>query len=764
MVVSYSSRLFPGTYYRLEGIEYRFLLVLLGGLALTSISFFLSGDDMTERYANLIRLRAYSEEFERTTLNAYAFELTQTWGWLAIPALFVAHEKHARGFLWWASLFCAIVFAVLGVSRRAFFIPIMLCYFTLLLYDGKWRVRVIIGITVPTIILIAYGKEFLSTIAFGGAVADLSGRYESFAAAMLRASSEQGITIVESRGTLTFLDDHWRLGADHLLSIARKFPFRLLGWDAELPKRMVRISTEAFASPEAQDIPPGLMGQMWLDFRVLGPVAWGLFIGVQLSVVQFMRERWQRSLPIQCAGGANRFFSRIAHQYGVLRFYDQHRCNCNNDRACFRVSLAAGQRYKMRMSACVSQWIIVMTQLFGLEHAAAKNLTPMVRTDSAALSADLQKNPCYTRTVGALSKPGSEIHIRSEDDVRRIRVQLMRQIWPDGFPSDTLPTTDSRTSASNAESNASGLYRSLTEESNAVLRSERRLTVDVGFGFKSVIYFWEPRAPNERLFLIHDGHADDSYGPDGEKRVRAMVNATNFVTVKTLLAKGFAVMWLQMPLYGDNFGASQPKPPYSALCGVQCDRHAEIFRAFADSAVSPLIFFLQPVIVAINYAVTERNYSDISMMGSSGGGWTTVLAAALDPRIAASVSVAGSVPLFLHTGVCGKASIGDAEQENQRGLLYKRISYSDLYIMAADGSKRLHLQVNNQFDTCCFFGISYTKYAAYLSEYVTKHGLGAYRFHLDSAFVGHGYDATAGGAPANNTLENVVLPAIAKPI
>lgn len=418
----------------------------------------------------------------------------------------------------------------------------------------------------------------------------------------------------------------------------------------------------------------------------------------------------------------------------------------------------------MRTSAHVSQWIIIMMQFIGLENAAAQNLAPAVRAHSAALSADQQKNQCYASAVGALSKPGSEIHIRSENDVRRIRVQLVRQIWPNGFPSAALPTIVTRTSAANAESNASGLYRSLTEEPNSVLRSEHRLTVDVGFGFKSVIYFWEPIAPNERLFLIHDGHADDSYGPDGEERVRAIVNATNFVTVKALLAKGFAVMWLQMPLYGDNFGASQPKVPYSALCGVQCDRHAEIFRAFADSAVSPLIFFLQPVVVAINYAVTERNYSDISMMGSSGGGWTTVLAAALDPRIAASVSVAGSVPLYLRTGVCGKASIGDAEQENQRGLLYKAISYSDLYIMAADGAKRLHLQVNNQFDTCCFFGISYTKYAAYLSEYVTKHGLGTYRFYLDSTFVGHGYDATAGGAPANNTLDNVVLPAIAKPI
>jgi hypothetical protein len=154
--------------------------------------------------------------------------------------------------------------------------------------------RAILAMSVPIIIWVAYGKEILSGIAFGGTIEDVTARYESSASAFLRASCEQGLTIVESLGTLTLLPDHLRLGVDHLLSIAQRFPHRLLGFDIDYPKRIVRIATEAFAAPETQDIPPGLAGQMWLDFRVFGPMVWGIVLGAQMSVAQFLFESFER--------------------------------------------------------------------------------------------------------------------------------------------------------------------------------------------------------------------------------------------------------------------------------------------------------------------------------------------------------------------------------------------------------------------------------------------------------------------------------------
>jgi hypothetical protein len=55
-------------------------------------------------------------------------------------------------------------------------------------------------------------------------------------------------------------------------------------------------------------------------------------------------------------------------------------------------------------------------------------------------------------------------------------------------------------------------------------------------------------------------------------------------------------------------------------------------------------YFIEPVVLSINYAVT-LGYETILMMGKSGGGWTTTIAAAVDPRISVSFPIAGSVPL-----------------------------------------------------------------------------------------------------------------------
>ncbi len=381
----------------------------------------------------------------------------------------------------------------------------------------------------------------------------------------------------------------------------------------------------------------------------------------------------------------------------------------------------------------------------------------------AALPANLVANRCYTTVDSSLAgvDVDSQIHIHSGEDVQRLRSKLVAEIWPGGFPNGVMPASAVQTTSDNAVGNSSGLFKYLSAGKNTELSAEYRLNINVGYGINSIVYLWVPKQSTNRLFLVHDGHSDDSYDGQGNVSVRAIVNPTNLATVKTLLAQHYAVMWVQMPLSGDNLTASSPQVPFSVRCRAGCDRHAEIFRAFTGSSVSPFRFFVDPVIVAVNYAMSIGKYLDISMMGASGGGWTTLLVAAIDPRVAKSASVAGSVPLFLRSGKCGAASVGDAEQQSQRGSLYNDITYFDLYIMAANGANRRHLQVNNQFDRCCFFGISYVPYATYLSEFIVKNHLGSYRFFLDNAFVGHGYNIPLAGTPANVTLETVVLPAFA---
>jgi hypothetical protein len=273
----------------------RLLVVLAGGLALTLYSFLQLGDNLMASYTNLILYRNEAAEIERNALNANAFALTQTWSWLTVVAIFCVLEW--RGWRWLSSvcLAAAVAFALLGVSRRALFLPVLMIYLTLVLYSGRWRVRWIVVGAVPLVLLIAFGKHILGAVAYDVTVETIVESYESWMSALLRTATDIGITIVESLGTLQFLDIGLRLGTDHFLSILQRFRLRSLGFDFDFPERIVRISTAAFADAGAQDIPPGLLGQMWLDFGVVGPLIWGLAFGLQMSVIQFFFERTRRT-------------------------------------------------------------------------------------------------------------------------------------------------------------------------------------------------------------------------------------------------------------------------------------------------------------------------------------------------------------------------------------------------------------------------------------------------------------------------------------
>jgi hypothetical protein len=374
---------------------------------------------------------------------------------------------------------------------------------------------------------------------------------------------------------------------------------------------------------------------------------------------------------------------------------------------------------------------------------------------------------CYTTITSPVSKATvlNSIHIKTAADIRTIRSELISQIWgATGLPTTGLPPTNIvQTTPQNAASNASGLYSLLTN-----LGHEQRLNVNLRTSpsINSIVYEWIPKVSNRRLFILHDGHSDDAYNADGTLWASGINNSTNLATANTLLGLGFTVLWIQMPLYGDNLrsspGVSFSNCPVTSndwLNFSKCDRHQGILNAFAN----PLRYFIEPVIIAINTVLAQRPFTDITMMGASGGGWTTVLSAAVDPRIRTSTSVAGSLPLFLPSATDACQFSRDAEQLDQPGLLYKSISYLDLYILAANGSKpngsnRRHLQINNQFDSCCFFGINFRSYESVLGSYISANRLGNYAYHLDTTFVGHGYDVTGpeGPKPVNNTLTFVL--------
>ena len=276
------------------GSPARLLIVLIFGLALSLASFYTLGSSFSERYINLILFRAGLQHGEENLLNGLAFALTQTWAWLSLPALFVIYERRGRGLLWWVCLAFLAVFVILSVSRRALFIPIVMIYLTLVLFDNRWRLKWLLAGAIPILVWIAFGKELFGLVAFHRTFGEVVGRYDTLAASFLRAASEIGFTIVESVGSINLLHLPPRFGVDHLLSILREIPTGHR-WLGDLPPRIVRLSTEAFATPYDEDIPPGLFGQMWMDFRIFGPVLWGLVLSVQMSIVQRLFARTIRT-------------------------------------------------------------------------------------------------------------------------------------------------------------------------------------------------------------------------------------------------------------------------------------------------------------------------------------------------------------------------------------------------------------------------------------------------------------------------------------
>ena len=62
----------------------------------------------------------------------------------------------------------------------------------------------------------------------------------------------------------------------------------------------MRLSTAAFLGEDQLDIPPGLLGAMWLDGWVFGPLVWGGLYGAVIGRMQPAYNRFENS--IEAAG------------------------------------------------------------------------------------------------------------------------------------------------------------------------------------------------------------------------------------------------------------------------------------------------------------------------------------------------------------------------------------------------------------------------------------------------------------------------------
>lgn len=195
---------------------------------------------------------------------------------------------------------------------------------------------------------------------------------------------------------------------------------------------------------------------------------------------------------------------------------------------------------------------------------------------------------------------------------------------------------------------------------------------------------YPPLSRSRVLVLIHNGHAS----PCDNRSCSADWDGSADV----LNQLGYDTMSLDMPGIACNQIPAQEAEGGCANTGG----HAW-FQQFEQAGVPIGRFFIEPIIRAVNYATSVLGYESIAMIGLSGGGWSTTMAAAADPRIRLSVPVAGSIPCdFHHTS-------WDYEQYCNHTYLMVA-NYSTLYALAALEPGRAQVQVLHEQDPCCHHG------------------------------------------------------------
>lgn len=253
-----------------------------------------------------------------------------------------------------------------------------------------------------------------------------------------------------------------------------------------------------------------------------------------------------------------------------------------------------------------------------------------------------------------------------------------------------------------------------------------RIDIKMDYDMHSYVYHLHPKKSINRLLIFQMGHSND------------ILTAGGLETIKFFLGKGYSIMTLWMPLFGENSLTARNIPNHGdyTFPGASTGGHNVMSTILENSKGSFIRFFIEPVIVAINYAIAQYKYSDISMTGVSGGGWTTHVCAAIDPRIKLNFPVAGSLPLYLRKGPCANGSAGDAEQV-WAALFEKIASWPDIYILGGYGKGRGQVHILNQYDSCCFWGVNFMTFEHHVTETVESLGKGFYYATLDSSHKDH---------------------------
>ena len=298
----------------------------------------------------------------------------------------------------------------------------------------------------------------------------------------------------------------------------------------------------------------------------------------------------------------------------------------------------------------------------------------------------------------------SLINIENPNDIEKKRVQLINFIWKsNSLQNNEMPTKiisdidDPR----------------FSEIKN--LESIDKLIIDMEYGISSYSYLFHPIEKNNKLLIYHQGHGGDFIL--GKK------------TISYFTDKGYTVIAFSMPLYGSNNSTVLEIENYGV---IKFDSHDKL-RFLDAEDFSAMKFFFHPIMVSLNYVEQNYNFETFDMVGLSGGAWTITLYSAMDERISKIFPVGGPLPHY----ITQNESDSHWHYETNNLSLYQIANYLDIFIMSSYGENKEHVKILNKFDSCCYYGMTYTTFEKNVQNSINTLGQGKFVMHLDETHSDH---------------------------
>lgn len=241
----------------------------------------------------------------------------------------------------------------------------------------------------------------------------------------------------------------------------------------------------------------------------------------------------------------------------------------------------------------------------------------------------------------------------------------------------------------------------------------------IDFPAKAKVYVFRPHQSNGKLFIYHAGHCAGVASAE-DVFVNGSVGVSGQL-IPQMIQRGYTVLAVPMPYY-------RASPPNGYRCGF--NKHDQIFTD--NRYAYPLSLFFRPLIASLN-KLGRSSFSEIYMVGLSGGGWATSVYPAMDSSIRVSVPIAGSWPMALRNMYYPN---GDYEQYYPP-VFQQLLDYHELYTLSCLAPARRVLQINNRYDACCFNGrFQHVFYVDSVSRALRGSG-GRFSFYLDETGSRH---------------------------